>query len=204
MTVFDLTFLVVALSTAIVLLCSAVIALRGNGARALRVLRTLGLFWVVYLGVGLLFSAVRPQRLVSVGTPWCFDDWCLTLDGIAGLPAGDQVEYTASLTLSSRARRVRQRARGAWIYLLDEAHQRYAAEPDPTDTPLDVELGPGEARSTSRRFVLPVGRRPAGLITGHGGPYCSVMNFLILGDAGCLFGKPAMIRVSASPVADRP
>jgi len=204
MTVFDLTFLTVALCTVIALLRSAVIALRGNGAKALRVLRTLGLFWVVYLGCGLLLSAVRPQRLVSVGTPWCFDDWCLALDGIAERHVGDQVEYTAALTLSSRARRVRQRTRGAWVYLVDDVHQRYAAEPDPTDMPLDVELGPREARSTSRRFVLPAGRRPTGLITGHGGPYCGVMNFLILGDAGCLFGKPSMIRLSAIPVPDRP
>jgi len=202
MTVFDLTFLAVALGTVIVLLRSAAIAVRGNGARALRVLRTLGLFWAVYLGLGLVLSAVRPQRFVAVGTPWCFDDWCLTLDGIVERPAGDHVEYTAALTLSSRARRIRQRARGAWIYLVDDAHQRYAAEPDPTDTPLDVELGPQEARSTSRRFVLPAGRRPAGLITGHGGPYCGVMNVLILGDAGCLFGKPAMIRLPV--ISDSP
>jgi len=30
------------------------------------------------------------------------------------------------------------------------------------------------------------------------------MNFLILGDAGCLFGKPAMIRLPVIPVPDRP
>jgi hypothetical protein len=200
MTILDLTFLAVALCTVIALVRSLVITLRGRRAKALRVVRTLGLFWVVYLGFGLVFSAVRPQRLVSVGTPWCFDDWCLTLDGIAGQRAGAQMAYTTTLTLSSRARRVRQRARGAWIYLVDEAHQRYAAEPDPTDTPLDVELGPQEAQSTSRRFVLPAGRQPVGLITGHGGPYCGVMNFLVLGDAGCLFGKPTMIRLPAIPV----
>jgi len=204
MTVFDLTFLAVALSTVIALLRSVGIALRGNGAKALRLLRSLGLFWVVYLGFGLLLSVVRPQRLVSIGTPWCFDDWCLALDSIAERHTGNQVQYTAALTLSSRARRVRQRARGAWIHLVDEAYQRYAPEPDPADTPLDVELRPQESRSTSRRFVLPAGRRPAGLITGHGGPYCGVMNFLILGDAGCVFDKPAMIRLPVIPAPDKP
>lgn len=203
-TIFDLAFLAVALGTVIALFGSAVIALRGNGGRALRGLRALGLFWVVYLGVGLIYSAVRPQRLVPVGTPWCFDDWCLTLDSIAGRDAGAQVEYTTALTLSSRARGIRQRARGAWIYLVDDAGRRYAPEPDSTETPLDVELGPQETRSTSRRFLLPAGQRATGLITGHGGPYCGVMNILILGEAGCLFGKPAMIRLPAIPVTDRP
>jgi hypothetical protein len=203
-TIFDLAFLAVALGTVIALVRSAVIGLRGNGGRALRGLRTLGLFWVVYLGVGLVFSAVRPQHFVEVGTPWCFDDWCLTLDTIAGRDTGAQVEYTATLTLSSQARRIRQRARGAWIYLVDATHRRYAAEPDSTVVPLDVELGPLATRSTSRRFLLPAERRPTGLITGHGGPYCGVMNVLVLGEAGCLFGKPAMIRLPAFPVLDRP
>jgi hypothetical protein len=202
MTIFDLAFLIVALSSMITLLRSTVIAVRGNGAKALRVLRTLGLFWVAYLATGLLLSAVQPQHLVPVGSPWCFDDWCLTLDGITARQAGDHVEYTAALTLSSQARRVRQRANGAWIYLLDEAHERYASESTPTEIPLDVELGPHEARSTSRRFVLPTGERPIALITGHGGPYCGVMNLLIMGNASCLFGKPTMIPLPAIPVAD--
>ena len=204
MTLFDLAFLVVALGTLIALLGSVVIAARGNGARAGRRLRTLGLFWVAYLAFGLLLSALQPQRLVPVGTPWCFDDWCLTLDDITARHSVDGVEYTAVLTLSSQARGIRQRANGAWIYLVDEAHQRYAPEPDPTTTPLDVELGPQEARSTSRRFVLPTGRQPIALITGHGGPYCSAMNLLILGNAGCLFGKPTMISLPTIPMANGP
>lgn len=202
MTLFDLAFLAVALGTLIGLLRSAVLGLRGKRAGARRTLRVLGLFWVVYLGAGLLFSAVRPQRFVSAGTPWCFDDWCLTLDSLAARQAGDRVAYTASLTLSSRARGIRQRARGAWIYLVDESYRRYAPEPDSTATPLDIELGPLEALPATRRFLLPAGRGPVGLITGHGGPYCGVMNFLVLGEAGCLFGKPATMRLPAVPVRD--
>jgi hypothetical protein len=56
-----------------------------------------------------------------------------------------------------------------------------------------VLLGPGETRATTRHFVLPAGVRPVGLITGHGGSYCGAMDILVIGQAGCLFGRPTMI-----------
>ncbi len=199
MTLLDLAFLAVALGTVVTLLWSVGSALRGNAGGALRVLRMLGLFWVAYLTIGLVISAVRPQRLIPTGTDWCFDDWCLTLNTMMARPIGDRVEYTATLRLSSQARRIRQRANGAWIYLVDGAHERYAPEPDSTETPLDVELGPQEVVATSRHFVLPAGRPPVALVTGHGGPYCGPMNLLIIGNAGCLFGKPTMIPLTSIP-----
>lgn len=201
MTVFDLAFLVWGLITVIALLWSTVTAIGGHGVVALRRLGVLGIFWVMYLGVGLVASAVQPQQVTAPGTPWCFDDWCLTLDRVSAEATGNDVTYTTALSISSRARRVRQRANGAWIYLIDAAHHRYAPSDDLNDVPLDIELGPGETVRASRRFVLPAGVEPVGLITGHGGPYCGAMDFLIVGGAGCLFGKPAMIRL---PPAHRP
>jgi hypothetical protein len=34
-----------------------------------------------------------------------------------------------------------------------------------------------------------------GLITGHGGAYCGAMSVLVIGEGGCWFHKPAMIRI---------
>jgi hypothetical protein len=58
-----------------------------------------------------------------------------------------------------------------------------------------VLLQPGEIVATSRVFHVPASVRQAGVITGHGGPYCGPMDFLVIGGGGCLFGKPAMIKV---------
>ncbi|MGH9522107.1 MAG: hypothetical protein ACRD3E_06215, partial [Terriglobales bacterium] len=62
-------------------------------------------------------------------------------------------------------------------------------------TPLDALLAPGQSLAMRREFMVPPGTRVVGLITGHGGAYCGPMSFLIIGDSGCLFGKPPMVRV---------
>jgi len=99
------------------------------------------------------------------------------------------------LRISSRARRVTQRASGAWLYLIDDRGHLYSPDPDPSAVPLDVLLQPGESVTTSRVFEIPSGVRRLGLVTGHGGPYCGTMDILIIGASGCLFKKPSMIRI---------
>src|SRR5262249_23046755 len=47
------------------------------------------------------------------------------------------------LRISSRARRVTQRANGAWLFLFDASGHRYAPQPDPSAVPLDVRPGRG-------------------------------------------------------------
>lgn len=190
MNLFDLLLLVSVLGSVVSLVMAATLAIRGHRARAGRLLRRLGLYLLLYLGLSVVVSYLRPQRVLSVGEPWCFDDWCLTVDRVTEGPAGS---YTTDLRLTSRARGISQRANGAWIYLIDQQGQRYAPAPAPDDVPLDVVLGPGEVRQTARTFLLPAGVRPIGLVTGHGGGYCGMMDLLVIGNATCLFGKPTMI-----------
>jgi len=132
---------------------------------------------------------------MSIGDPWCFDDWCLTVVSVDRTPGPSQVSYNVELRISSRARRVAQRANGAWIYLIDEQGRRYSPDPAPSAVPLDVLLQPGESATTLRVFRVPPDARELGLITGHGGPFCGPMDLLIIGSGGCLFGKPTMIRI---------
>jgi len=137
----------------------------------------------------------KPQHELHIGDPWCFDDWCLTVAKVDRSVAASEVNYELHLEIFSRARRVAQRARGAWIYLIDDRGHLYSPESDPRAAPLDVRLEPGESVTTLRNFRVPseVGR--LGLITGHGGRYCGAMNLLIIGAGGCLFGKPALVRI---------
>ena len=129
------------------------------------------------------------------GDPWCFDDWCLTVESVRSTPGPTENSYQVGLRVFSRARRVSQRAKGAWIYLIDEHGHRYSPQPDPSAVPLDVMLQPGESITTSRLFRVPREVHQLGLITGHGGAYCGAMVFLVIGDSGCLFRKPALIRL---------
>jgi hypothetical protein len=101
-----------------------------------------------------------------------------------------------NLSISSRAKRVPQRANGAWIYLRDENDTHYDPVPDPAEVPLDVELAPGQSVAAKRAFQVPANVRELGLVTGHPGPpTCGVLKLVIIGGGGCLFHKQTMVRL---------
>jgi hypothetical protein len=132
--------------------------------------------------------------VLNVGDPWCFDDWCLSVEKVSRTSAPPEISYAVSLRIFSRARRVSQRAKGAWIFVIDGRGNRYAPEPDPSAVPLDVLLQPGESVATSRVFKVPVDTGEIGLITGHGGPGCFPGCFII-GDDSSLFHKRTFVRL---------
>lgn len=195
MTIFDLIFLAAALASMITLIAAAVAALRGRGAKAARVLLTWGVCVVLYIATSVTVAYLRPQRIRATTEPWCFDDWCLQVQRVESLPAGEKLAYRVELRIFSTARRVTQRANGAWVYLFDERHRFYAPNPDPAAAPLDAELAPLESVATTRVFEVPADVQTLGLITGHPGPYCGAFNVLFIGQATCLFGRPELIRI---------
>ncbi len=193
MCISDLLFLLFALATLVTLAAVAILSLRGRRAKAVQILKALAICVVVYLATGLTVSALKPQRVIPIGAPWCFDDWCLKVEDVTPTPGSSYVSYALQFRIFSEARRVSQRARGAWIYILDDRGRRYSPDPDPSAVPLDVLLRPGESVTASRVFRLPPEAHAIGIITGHGGPYCGPMDFLVIGQCGCVFGKPTMI-----------
>ena len=194
MTIFDLLFLASALAAIVSLFVAAGAAIAGRGAKAIAILKRLGVAVGAYFVLVLIVAAATPQKVLNIGDPWCFDDWCLSVDTVTQKSVPSGLSYTISLHIFSDAKRVSQRANGAWIYLIDQRGSRYAPVPNPQETPLDVLLQPGESVQTSRNFLVPNGVHSLGLITGHGGPYCSLIP-PIIGDGGCLFNKPTMVRI---------
>jgi hypothetical protein len=191
MTIFDLLFLASFLVSVIVLAAAAYAAIRGRVSRAFSILRVWLVCAAVYLGISAAVAYVAPQRVIAAGTPWCFDDWYLTVENVKH--AG--TNYDVDLKVSSEAKRVTQRAKGAWIYVRDENDTHYEPTPNPFDVPLDVQLQPGESVAAQRSFKVPPGVHELGLVTGHGGPPCGVMSLVIIGQGGCLFHKQTMIRL---------
>ena len=191
MAVFDLLFLACFLVSVIVLVTAAYMAVRGQVPRAFWILEVWIACAVLYMATSLAVAYAAPQRVIATGTPWCFDDWCLTVKDVER--AGTRCNV--NVLISSQAKRVTQRASGAWIYLRDENDRHYDPAPDPADVPLDVQLQPGESVSAKRSFQVPADVRELGLVTGHGGPPCGVMSLAIIGQAGCLFHKQTMIRL---------
>jgi hypothetical protein len=111
------------------------------------------------------------------------------------IPSQTDTTYQVGLRIFSRAGRVAQRANGAWIYLIDSDGRRFSPDPDPSTVPLDTELQPKESLQTTRTFHVPADARQLGLITGHGGAYCGLMSFLVMGDSGCVFHKPSIVQI---------
>jgi hypothetical protein len=191
MTIFDVLFLASFLASVIALGTAVYTAIRGRTARAFSILRVWLVCVAVYLGISVAVAYFAPQRVITVGSPWCFDDWCLTVEKVKHA----DTNYEVDILISSDAKRVTQRAKGAWIYLRDENDTHYEPTPNPSEVPLDVLLQPGESVAAQRSFKVPVNVRELGLVTGHGGPPCGLMNLVIIGQSGCLFHKQTMIRL---------
>ncbi|MBZ5673121.1 MAG: hypothetical protein LAP61_02650 [Acidobacteriia bacterium] len=195
MTIFDLVFLASFLVSVVALIAAVYAAIRGYVPRAFTIL---GVWWacaIVYLGISVAVAYAAPQRVIPAGTPWCFDDWCLTVENAKRA----DTNYNVDLRISSEAKRVTQRANGAWIYLRDENDTHYNPTPNPEDdlenVPLDVLLQPGESVAARRSFHVPANIHELGLVTGHSGPPCGWMSLVIIGQGGCLFHKQTMIRL---------
>jgi hypothetical protein len=195
MSIFDLIFILCFLASVVTFIAGVIMMIRGRWQTLVRILGLYGMCAASYFAVDMAIAYLRPQRVIAIATPWCFDEWCLAVTKATHSAGGDAQTYNIDLELSSQTRGRAQRANGAWVYLIDDVGRRYAPESNSSDVPLDTLLQPGESIQVSRRFTVPANVREVGLVTGHGGPYCGAMSVLIVGSAGCVFNKPTMIRL---------
>jgi hypothetical protein len=190
MTVFDLLFVLVLLTSAGCLLAAAILALCGRAAGALHLLRIWGMGAAIYLTAVIVVSFTQPQHVLHVGDLRCWDDWCLTVEKVQRSAENGHARYDVALRLSSRALRVSQRALDAAVFLTDDRGRRYDPLPDDSAIPLSFLLHPGECIATSRTFTVPQDAGQIGLIADHGtGPG----NFIIA-DEHSFFHKRTIVR----------
>jgi hypothetical protein len=191
MTIFEPLFILLFLSTVVALLWAAAAALRGQGGRALKILRRLGLCAGVYFVVVALVAFATPQRVYHVGDSQCFDDWCITVVDAKRTPEGPSASWTVMLRLWSRARRVSQSEKGVVVYLTDTLKRRYDPIVDGSTIPLDTRLQPGQSVDAPRRFELPSDANGVGLIFTHEGGF--PIGAFIIGEKQ-LFHPAAIVR----------
>jgi hypothetical protein len=192
MTIYDLLFLFLVLVSAIVLLTVGVKAIRGRGKSALLLLGVWAACMAVYFGICVATAAAEDQKVLPLGEPQCFDDWCIQVDGVNRSPAANATEYVATIRISSRARRVTQREKDVTVLLQDATGNRYAAAAAANEPPFDVQLGPGESVTTHREFQLPAGSQPAGMVIAHTG---FQMGWLVIGEGQGMFHKEPIVRL---------
>ena len=192
MSIFDLLFIALFLTTVVVLLVAGFNAIRGRSSRAIRILGNYLVCAGLYLGTVVLVSVFSPRRVVAMGEARCFDDWCIAVEGIQRVPMENGVSYVAKLRVSSTAGRVSQRENNVVVYMTDDRDIRYDPIADRGAVPLNVLLLPQQSVATDRIFHLPADAHPVGIVIGHQGGF--PIGWFIIGDEAW-FHKPAIVPI---------
>jgi hypothetical protein len=194
---FTLLLILCVLASLVTFLIAAYRAIRGRGSSALRLLSRWATCALVYVAISVVVSLARPARVIEPGQNWCFDDWCIALEAVHRRPSpgGRDVIYTTDLRIYNDAR-FPEGARGFWAYLRDQDGGRFEPTAGAWQDVVVARVPPHGFARMSMDFVVPDGERQLGFVTGHGGPPCGLLPSLLeIGQAGCLFHKPNMIRV---------
>lgn len=123
------------------------------------------------MAIVIAVSVVLPRRVLRVGDPLCFDDWCVAVTGVKPAPESGRTVYCVELRLSSRARRVSQRERNLAVYLTDDQGRRFDPVAVNSDVPYSVLLRPQESVEVSRSFALPAEASGVGVVISHEGGF---------------------------------
>jgi hypothetical protein len=158
MTVFDLPFLACALAGIGGIVRLLYLLVRGKRASALALLRSLTVGAAIYVAVLVAVSAVAPGRVIPLGAPHCFDDFCVTVDSASTTRASGAASIDTNVVVlhgrvSSKARR-RQREVDIHGVLIDDRGRRYEVSAQRQRALVDR----GEAGSALDAFVEPYGR----------------------------------------------
>jgi len=168
---------------------------------ALRQIRRLAIFVIAYLMVVISVALLSPQKVFHVGDTRCFDDWCISVEEVKTTEvSGFNVHPTrgrfllVTLRVSSRARRVRQSAPDALVYLVDASGHRFDVADSAQEAfervngpqaALTAMLDPQTSFPTLRVFDVPSDLREIGLAVRHG----AWPGWFVIGDDGSFFHK---------------
>lgn len=204
MSLFDLMFLVCFAAATITAGRIAYLAIRGRFQAAGRVVIRLMVCVAVYMLVLIGFSLFEPQREVPIGTPRCFDDWCLTVEQSArhatiGTTTAAGTFCVVTLRVSSRAKRITQREPDVYLYLTDESGRRIEISPAGHQALAQVGLagesvssfvGPGASFESRVAFDVPPDARHLGFVKASHGWFPVRM---IIGDPGSWLHRPTIV-----------
>jgi hypothetical protein len=134
MSIFDLLFLASMLGVAIVVVRILYLLIRTRWHAAGRTSAWLLMFIAAYMLVLAGFSIAEPRQEVAIGTPQCFDDWCITVEATSrqdaiGTTRASGTFCVATVRVSSRAKGRPQRETDVRVYLLDDRGRRFDVSP---------------------------------------------------------------------------
>jgi len=192
----DLVLLVCLLASLVAFVVAAIRAIRGRRAGARSLLTRWALGVLIYIGISLGASFIRPAQTIPVGTDWCFDDWCLAITRVTRTAVGGDSLLALDVRVSNKAR-FPEAVRNFWAYVRDEADHRYAPRTGTWSTVVATQVPAYSSVDTSMVFAVTASGGELGFVTGHGSgtPCALVPSVLVIGQGGCLFHRPDMIRI---------
>jgi hypothetical protein len=186
-TIFDLLFILIFLSTVVAVATAIFQAIRGHWRKSLRVLSVSAVSLAVYFAICCATTLLTPRRVLGINEPQCFDDWCVALENVIEMRDGPNVKHAITVRIFSEAKRATQRENGIAFYMEDDRGHRYPVLSTPSDTPTNVLLQPGESVTLSRGYEIPPGTHLAGFVVTHEGGF--PIGWFIIGEGQSLFHK---------------
>ncbi len=178
MTPYDLLFILVVLTAAITAIAAFVIALGGKFLRAFKLLTIAATILALYVACVYLATASSSPRLIARNTPFCNDDWCLSVQAVTRNSEAVFTRYDIALNISNRARGRAQRENSASdVFLEDSKGNRFDPLLGTPEVPLNVLLQPAQSVKALRHFDVPIDAQDLRLGIGHVNilPFCTVI-----------------------------
>lgn len=205
MTLFDLLFLVCALATIVVVIRVLYLMLRGRTSDATRTAKRWAIGAGIYLVALLATSIAQPGRTVAIGTPSCFDDFCIAIDSSSRAPtigphkARGSFVIVSGRVISMMAGR-RQRETDVRGVLRDDAGTRHEVSAAGQEalratgragSSLTDYVAPSGTNRFAVAYDVPAASRSMDFIIAHGW----FPGALIIGGEQSLLHRPAVVRL---------
>jgi len=126
---------------------------------------------VFYLGAVVLVSLATPRTIVSIGDSYCWDLWCLGIQGVNATPRGETILYTADVSLftdSTHTQQLRADPSGKQFFYVMDDQGRHFPILRSSLSERDITVTPGESVKSQLSFVAPADARKL-YLTGDGG-----------------------------------
>jgi len=198
--------LFVATAAVLLLLLSAALAMGRNYRQAKRIARTTLGGLAVWIVLANLISLLAPRTIVNVGETYCMDINCLGIDEVVTQAHASNTTYKLNAHFFNDANTVKISFKNVALYLVDEHGRRFPLVSDPSATPYDALLDPGQSIKTTLTFDVASEVRQLFLTWEETGPqqriggkkapfWAPLVGLVMYGGGGFLLQKQALLRV---------
>lgn len=150
---------------------------------------------IPYVTALVAVALLTPRTIVSIGDIYCWDSWCMGVQQVNAVRQGDNVLYTAEVSIVSdhnKPSRVPAEVAKRFFDVLDERGQSFPLLQHASFVDANVILNRGESVKSSLSFLAPANARELYLFGNDVGPPWA---YLAIGGDRAPFHRRALLRV---------